>query len=235
MADVRRAQSPPTAPAKKSPQQALPSTPGPPGSGSPSTTAPMVASGSVVMTSALLEKDEDIMAGVPLPGASPRKVFNYAKVTDKGYWTIEIVDILLRGPNEKEARSTGVCADRPNGRCTAIVDTGTYLIYGPQDQVTGKLGDVVVDGCDDVKKLPDIVIVLYAGEDERPARLTLHPHDYTLEFKVDAEEDCVSGIGPDNDDGWTFGQVFLRSFYTVFDRESDRIGFARSNPRASVG
>lgn len=44
--------------------------------------------------------------------------------------------------------------------------------------------------------------------------------------------DCVMGIAPDADTGWTFGQVFLRSFYTVFDRDTDRIGFVRANPRA---
>ena len=45
-------------------------------------------------------------------------------------------------------------------------------------------------------------------------------------------KDCVIGIGPDNDSGWTLGQVFLRSFYTVFDRDTDRVGFIRNNPRA---
>jgi hypothetical protein len=51
------------------------------------------------------------------------------------------------------------------------------------------------------------------------------------------KRDCVIGIAPDNDPGWTFGQVFLRSFYTVFDRTigSERVGFLRNNPRIEVG
>ena len=43
------------------------------------------------------------------------------------------------------------------------------------------------------------------------------------------------GIGPDNDPGWTLGQVFLRSFYTVFDRDTDRVGFIRNNPKSPTG
>jgi len=211
----------------------------------------MLATPATAAPAVLLEVDrkldasaeDDIMANVPPPpapkssaDAGAPKSFLYAKVTDKGYWTIEIVDILLQGDTDEKPISTGACRDRPNGRCTAIVDTGTYLIYGPQDQVTNKLSSVVINSCDDVKDLPKLIFVLYAGEDAEPARLTLHPHDYTLEFRVgESESDCVLGIGPDNDDGWTFGQVFLRSFYTVFDRELDQIGFARANPRAEVG
>jgi len=61
--------------------------------------------------------------------------------------------------------------------------------------------------------------------------LTLTPDDYVLQFEIAGEDDCVLGIGPDNEDtGWTLGQVFLKAFYTVFDRENKgKIGFVRSN------
>eukprot|EP00941_MAST-03F_sp_MAST-3F-sp1_P005790 g5790.t1 len=178
-----------------------------------------------------------------------RAFFNYAEVTDKGYWTIDIIDVELRGSDGVE-RSTGVCSKRPNGRCKGIVDTGTYLIYGPSEQVQGPLDELQLNGCGDISSLPVVTFVMYAGEDAEPARISLHPHDYTLEFRVPEEDgidcndpehrsnesscrpDCVMGIAPDNDTGWTFGQVFLRSFYTVFDRDKDRIGFVRANPRA---
>ena len=114
---------------------------------------------------------------------------------------------------------------------------------------------------------------MFAGEGQTPARLTLHPRDYVLEFSVPVDtqnvfleeglgaaakhvaspdtvncadpenkadpkkctKDCVIGIGPDNDPGWTLGQVFLRSFYTVFDRDTDRVGFIRNNPKSPTG
>jgi hypothetical protein len=242
-------------------------------------------------------------------------------VTEKSYWTIDIVDVELQW-GEGESKSTGVCVAKPkdegdpdgpkqneNNRCKAIVDTGTYLIYGPKESVTKNLEKVALtNGCSSITDLPKVTFVFWAGENQKPARLTLQPHDYTLEFivpkaayggsssgfieegaednqglrggmtmraqqqaqakhlqgtahrlkKMKAEEyncnspenrknteicqqDCVIGIGPDNDPGWTLGQVFLRSFYTVFDRGTDkdgmgegRVGFVRSNPRGDI-
>lgn len=188
-------------------------------------------------------------ASASVQAAALLRSFSYAKVVDKSYWTIEIMDIELQYGND-EPQSTGVCSNQANGRCRAIVDTGTYLIYGPRADVTGALGDVEMSSCADIRQLPKITFVFYAGDDTQPARLTLHPHDYVLEFHIandgatncndprtradstKCRADCVIGIGPDNDSGWTLGQVFLRSFYTVFDRDTDRIGFVRSNPSA---
>ena len=46
------------------------------------------------------------------------------------------------------------------------------------------------------------------------------------QFNIHNRDECVVGISPDKDTIWTLGQVFLRTFYTVFDRDEDRIGFA---------
>jgi len=106
--------------------------------------------------------------------------------------------------------------------CETIVDTGTYLIYGPQDQVNKLLGGIGnVDDCKGIDKLPHIHFDLMSNQ-----TLTLSPHDYILQFDVNGVRECVVGISPDHDVIWTLGQVFLKSYYTVFDRDNDRIGFA---------
>jgi cathepsin D len=187
--------------------------------------------------------------------------FMYAAVTHKGYWTIGIKEIYLDYP-ETGRVATGICKKRKKGLCRAIVDTGTYLIYGPRNEVKGPLRDIQSSVCGAQGKLPSITFQLYGGPGanaEHP-EVTLKPEDYTLKFWVPeqgipADEcsqaqynhpdgngidtnrckpDCVTGIAPDADTLWTLGQVFLRNFYAVFDRGNNRVGFARAAASGAI-
>jgi len=173
--------------------------------------------------------------------------FSFTPVTKKTYWTINLQDVRVTHPASSFIQSNSgtkhlhsvdhshqmktsliprICGTEG---CETIVDTGTYLIYGPQDQVTKLLGGIGnVDDCKGIDSLPHIHFDLTSGD-----TLTLSPRDYVLQFEVNGVMECVVGISPDHDVIWTLGQVFLKSYYTVFDRDGERVGFARL-PRKRV-
>jgi len=161
--------------------------------------------------------------------------FQWAPITEKNYWTISLLDIRkYHNKNntygDDEIVGNALC---PSG-CKSIIDTGTYLIYGPSDQLQSFLSDMSLESCADKHKLPNLGFIFKGvtqnGKDSA-FELILTPDDYVLEFEVDGKSDCVVGIGSDNEDsGWTLGQVFLKAYYTVFDRESESVGFVKSNP-----
>lgn len=67
--------------------------------------------------------------------------FQWAKVVNLGYWTVGLLDIELVYP-AGETVSTGVCSGEKDAMCRGIVDTGTYLVYGPKPHVAGPLRDL---------------------------------------------------------------------------------------------
>eukprot|EP00742_Colponemidia_sp_Colp-10_P000450 GILJ01000491.1.p1 GENE.GILJ01000491.1~~GILJ01000491.1.p1 ORF type:complete len:437 (+),score=60.40 GILJ01000491.1:76-1386(+) len=175
---------------------------------------------------------------------SPEEDFVWSPISEKNYWTVTLLDVKKIYPNNNNNFLNGgeaVPVPKQDGQplcptgCKTIVDTGTYLIYGPRSDVQGYLGDVQIHSCDEKRNLPNLAFELTglpdANGNPQVIELTLTPDDYVLQFTINGQEDCVIGIGADNDDsGWTLGQVFLRAFYTVFDRDSERIGFVRANP-----
>ncbi|KAF6074275.1 cathepsin E [Phyllostomus discolor] len=88
--------------------------------------------------------------------------------------------------------------------CQAIVDTGTSLLTGPSG---------------DIKQLQKAI-----------GAAPMDGEDF-----VDGMELCLSGfqgldMQPPSGPLWILGDVFIRQFYSVFDRGNNRVGLARAAP-----
>lgn len=135
-----------------------------------------------------------------------------------GYWQVQINDITLN--NNK----LNLCAN-----CQVAVDTGTSQLAGPSEiieELSRKL-DVKSD-CSNYHSLPDLGFVI--GE----SILNLKPVDYV--DRSDAGDSCEVGlmsldVPPPNGPLFIFGDPFLRKFYTVYDRENMKVGFATAKHR----
>lgn len=121
-----------------------------------------------------------------------------------------------------KTNTTMVCK---NG-CQAIVDSGSDIIVGSKKEVDslnkalgGKYSsnlDVYLFDCLKISSLLSIVFSI------RGKSFSLSPQAYTS----NDEEDCFSLIHGSNDATWTLGSPFMGAFYTVYDSQSNRVGFA---------
>eukprot|EP00747_Dinoflagellata_sp_TGD_P211149 gnl/TRDRNA2_/TRDRNA2_84354_c0_seq1.p1 gnl/TRDRNA2_/TRDRNA2_84354_c0~~gnl/TRDRNA2_/TRDRNA2_84354_c0_seq1.p1 ORF type:complete len:436 (+),score=100.48 gnl/TRDRNA2_/TRDRNA2_84354_c0_seq1:160-1467(+) len=139
----------------------------------------------------------------------------WLNVTNPGYWQVEMTDITIQNKRQN------LCGDVV---CQVAVDTGTSLMAGPTDiidDLTKKLN--VHPKCKNYKTLPDLGFIL--GDHI----LNLRPEDY-----IDKEDDgsgcsvalMALDIPPPKGPLFIFGDPFLRKYYTVYDREKLRVGFA---------
>ncbi|KAF9959909.1 hypothetical protein BGZ70_008733 [Mortierella alpina] len=143
----------------------------------------------------------------------------WSKVVKKGYW-----EIIMDGvKSEKE--------ELLKAPVHAIIDTGTTQIIVPV-ALARHLHAKFLPGArhihDGIYSLPCNVQGMPMLKFEIGGRtFELPPHLYTLQEIAPGR--CMSGFAGEEVEGtsWILGDVFLRSVYSIFDFDSDRVGFGK--------
>ncbi|XP_039716179.1 pepsin F-like [Pteropus medius] len=141
----------------------------------------------------------------------------WVPVTQRGFWQISMDSISMNGK---------IIACKSG--CQAIVDTGTSLVIGPNDPILEILktinaqpissGEYIVN-CSSIDTLPDTIFTINGIKYPVPA--SAYIQKYNSDICYSNFEGMVA-----NSDVWILGDVFLRMYFTVFDRANDRIGLA---------
>jgi hypothetical protein len=156
-------------------------------------------------------------------------------ITQKSWWTLNIV-----------GGSVGNVAVF-SGSDQVIVDSGTSLILGPASKIRAIIvgieaisgvrirlveGEYIVE-CGLSRKISNITFSLEGADGDRQG-FTVTGESLVV-GKVGAGN-CLFGLQAlaDSPPSWILGDPFLRSFYTVYDYENARLGFAVSADASST-
>jgi len=145
----------------------------------------------------------------------------YVDVSQKAYWEF-IVDEVAVGSTSIESSFS------------AIADTGTTVIVGPERSISAiheAVGAISVAG---------EYVFLCSGGDYADVTFTIGGNDFTLTSSQyirarsdDTAEYCFSGFAGDISSLWILGEVYIASYYSVFDRDNNRVGFAPAVAQSS--
>lgn len=152
----------------------------------------------------------------------------YHRVVRKTWWTLSLDKVLLNGAD------TGLC--NPQTKCEIIMDTGASLMATPPKMYPKFLSMISKMGsCKNYKKFPKITFVIDGHS------YTLNSDEYLLdsansiEYKQKQDGICSIGfsifdVGPLN--VWIAGDIFLTKFFSIYDRDNDRVGLGLANHSA---
>lgn len=157
----------------------------------------------------------------------------YVSVSRQGYWQFAMDEVNVVGKTKGTFCSGG---------CQAICDTGTSLIVGPTDEIQ-KIqnligaapflkGEYLVE-CSKIPSMPNVTFTLNGKS------FVLTAEDYVLKETQSGTTICLSGfLGMDIPKPmgplWILGDVFIGKFYSVFDRQNNRVGFATAKDKVNI-
>jgi len=150
----------------------------------------------------------------------------WVPVSVEGYWQFQFSDILVDG------KPLDLCKKYGERECQGVVDTGSSLFMGPQEDLVPLLTALkfphdTKQNCTESQQFPKLAFKIANHTFE------MSPDDYMDRSADDAPagmQTCWAHMMPIGDMGrgpiFVMGMPFLRAFYTAFDVKQKRIGFA---------
>nr|XP_033774736.1 renin isoform X1 [Geotrypetes seraphini] len=151
--------------------------------------------------------------------------FQYLNIVNKGFWQVSMKGVSV-------GAETLFCTEG----CTVTIDTGASYITGPAGSISVLMkaigateleeGQFIID-CGKVAQLPAISFHMGGRS------YTLNGPAYILRQSLYGEDLCIVtfmglDIPPPTGPLWVLGATFIGQYYTEFDRQNNRIGFATS-------
>ncbi|CAG9315218.1 unnamed protein product [Blepharisma stoltei] len=141
--------------------------------------------------------------------------WHYVPLYKQEWWLILMDSISVNGKNV-----TGK-------NLKAIVDTGTTLLMGDSkivNQVVSMIPAVAED-CSNLSSLPTVNIVLGGVNYAMP------PSAYVWQVESGGQYECILGwepldMGSELENTIILGDLFIRTYYTLFDMGNSRVGFS---------
>lgn len=133
-----------------------------------------------------------------------------------GYWEVEVEDIYFG------KKPQNLCKG-----CRVAVDTGTSELAGPSEVISQLETRLQVNDCESVDALPYLGFAV-RGPNGKPKILSLSPKEYTSEISFGSCSLSLMNLDvpPPKGPLFVFGIPFLQKYYTVYDHENSRVGFA---------
>jgi hypothetical protein len=136
----------------------------------------------------------------------------YKPVTgDAGYWQVDMHGLTVDGAPL-------------GGRISAVLDSGTSQLAGPTDLIVA-----VVERIDVAKDCSNLATLPQLGISFGDHILALDPEDYVDKVNGGCELALMPmDVPPPDGPLFVLGEPFLRKFYTVYDADERRVGFAHA-------
>ena len=152
------------------------------------------------------------------------------KVTETKYWQVEMHDVYVNG------KPIGACKNK----CKLVLDTGTSIMTGPSADLDMLLSKIKLNNCKNLSNLPEISFkidkthynlkpkeyLLFAKTSPNRFSRFVEKHQYKSKRTICKKAFMPLDVDEPRGPLWVLGDIFIRKFFVIFDRDKKRIGLA---------